>query len=520
FGVAVLNGIVLISEFNRLRAEGEEDTDECIRKGTSNRLRPVLMTATVASLGFFPMAVSTSAGAEVQRPLATVVIGGLITATLLTLVVLPALYKLFAGVKSPKNQPKAPVAAVLLIFLTLPLHAQQPAGKLITINDAVKEAWAGNAYLKAAQNRTLAAGANLGTAYEVPKTQLQFDQGRINSANTDNRVSVLQNFPLPGVYQAQHNFLKAEAGLTALQEEALRNELAYQVREVYLQMATDLAKLQLLKVQDSVYTEVIRLEKLRFDLGETSRINLTSAEARAGTIKNQRLQLLSEINILQSHWQLLLGTKTQLLPVDQSPPSWQQNFSSDSAAALENPEVRQAKQQVTVSGLQVKVNRSRQLPEITLGYNNQSFAGPDIRDGNVLLSRGNRFSSYLAGVNIPLFLAPYRSAVKAATLQQKAATYTLTAKQNEWLEQWRQAVTRYNQQIQSIHYFETLASNQAAELLRTATLSFKSGGISYIEWVGLYNQAMQIQNDRLDALLQLDQTINTIWYYQAQPQKP
>ena len=523
FGVAVLNGIVLISEFNRLRAEGEEDTDECIKKGTANRLRPVLMTATVASLGFFPMAVSTSAGAEVQRPLATVVIGGLITATLLTLVVLPALYKLFAAVKSsksPQNQPKAPVAAVLLIFLTLPLHAQQPVGKLITINDAVKEAWASNAYLKAAQNRTLAAGANLGTAYEVPKTQLQFDQGRINSANTDNRVSVLQNFPLPGVYQAQHNFLKAEAGLTALQEEALRNELAYQVRDVYLQMATDLAKLQLLKVQDSVYTEVIRLEKLRFNLGETSRINLTSAEARAGTIKNQRLQLLSEINILQSHWQLLLGTKTQLLPVDQSPPSWQQNFSSDSLAALENPEVRQAKQQVTVSGLQVKVNRSRQLPEITLGYNNQSFAGPDIRDGNVLLSRGNRFSSYLAGVNIPLFLGSYRSAVKAATLQQKAATYTLTAKQNEWLEQWRQAVTRYNQQIQSIHYFETLALNQAAELLRTATLSFKSGGISYIEWVGLYNQAMQIQNDRLDALLQLDQTINTIWYYQAQPQKP
>ncbi len=520
FGVAVLNGIVLISEFNRLRAEGEEDTDECIRKGTGNRLRPVLMTATVASLGFFPMAISTNAGAEVQRPLATVVIGGLITATLLTLVVLPALYKLFGAKKLVKTNPKTPVVAALLLLFALPAKAQQPVGKPITINDAIKEAWSGNAYLKSAQNQTLAAGANLGTAYELPKTQVQFDQGRINSANTDNRLAVLQNFALPGVYTAQHNFLKAEAGLTALQEEALRNQLAYQVRDIYVQIATDLAKLQLLKAQDSIYTEVIRLEKLRFDLGETSRINLTSAEARAGMLRNQRLQLLSEVGVLQSRWQLLLGKEQLFLPADQSPPQWQKNFFPDSAATLENPEIRQAKQQVAISELRVKVNRSRFLPEVTLGYNNQSFVGPDIRDGNVFLSRANRFSSYLAGVNIPLFFAPYRSAVKAATFQQKAAAYTLTARQNEWLGQWRQAVVRYNQQLQSINYYESLALNQAAELLRTATLSFRSGGISYIEWVNYYNQSIQIQTDRLDAFLQLDETINTIWYYQAQAQKP
>lgn len=92
FGVAVLNGIVLISEFNRLRKEGLTDLRELIMKGTSTRLRPVLMTATVASLGFLPMALSHGSGAEVQKPLATVVIGGLISATLLTLIILPVLY--------------------------------------------------------------------------------------------------------------------------------------------------------------------------------------------------------------------------------------------------------------------------------------------------------------------------------------------------------------------------------------------------------------------------------------------
>jgi cobalt-zinc-cadmium resistance protein CzcA len=92
FGVAVLNGIVLIAEFNRLKTEGLTTLNEIIVKGTALRLRPVIMTATVASLGFLPMALSKGSGAEVQKPLATVVIGGLITATLLTLIVLPCLY--------------------------------------------------------------------------------------------------------------------------------------------------------------------------------------------------------------------------------------------------------------------------------------------------------------------------------------------------------------------------------------------------------------------------------------------
>jgi cobalt-zinc-cadmium resistance protein CzcA len=94
FGVSVLNGIVLIGYFNRLKNEGMTDVGEIVRTGTAVRLRPVLMTAAVASLGFLPMAISNSSGAEVQKPLATVVIGGLVSATLLTLILLPVLYVL------------------------------------------------------------------------------------------------------------------------------------------------------------------------------------------------------------------------------------------------------------------------------------------------------------------------------------------------------------------------------------------------------------------------------------------
>ena len=101
FGVAVLNGLVMLSYYNKLIQEGMRIRD-AVMKGSETRLRPVITTALVASLGFIPMAISTSAGAEVQRPLATVVIGGLITSTLLTLVVLPVI---FDWIEQRKNRP-------------------------------------------------------------------------------------------------------------------------------------------------------------------------------------------------------------------------------------------------------------------------------------------------------------------------------------------------------------------------------------------------------------------------------
>jgi cobalt-zinc-cadmium resistance protein CzcA len=97
-GVAVLNGLVMVSFINQLRTEGIP-MHEAIVRGSLTRLRPVLMTALVASLGFVPMAIATGTGAEVQKPLATVVIGGLISSTFLTLLVLPALYRMFEFAK-------------------------------------------------------------------------------------------------------------------------------------------------------------------------------------------------------------------------------------------------------------------------------------------------------------------------------------------------------------------------------------------------------------------------------------
>jgi len=102
FGVAVLNGIVLIEHLKELKAEGVQNLRERVMRATRDRLRPVLLTALAAAMGFLPMAISNSAGAEVQRPLATVVIGGLITSTMLTMIVLPLLYAVFENFEGMK----------------------------------------------------------------------------------------------------------------------------------------------------------------------------------------------------------------------------------------------------------------------------------------------------------------------------------------------------------------------------------------------------------------------------------
>ena len=109
-GVAVLNGLVMISFIRNLREQGLP-LDQAIHQGAVTRLRPVLMTALVASLGFVPMALATGTGAEVQRPLATVVIGGILSSTALTLLVLPLLYRLMHGRDEEESVFEAPVPA-------------------------------------------------------------------------------------------------------------------------------------------------------------------------------------------------------------------------------------------------------------------------------------------------------------------------------------------------------------------------------------------------------------------------
>ena len=193
FGVAVLNGIVLIGYLNQLKAEGVTDIELRIKMGTKTRLRPIIMTAAVASLGFLPMALSTSAGAEVQKPLATVVIGGLITATLLTLIVLPILYYyLETGFK--KSFKMNTTATTILLLITGITVSQAQETKSLSQQQAIELGLKNNLEVQVATLKTQQSQELTKSGWELPKTEFTGNFGQLNSLENDKNFSVSQRF--------------------------------------------------------------------------------------------------------------------------------------------------------------------------------------------------------------------------------------------------------------------------------------------------------------------------------------
>ncbi|HPS83839.1 MAG TPA: CusA/CzcA family heavy metal efflux RND transporter, partial [Bacteroidales bacterium] len=208
FGVAVLNGIVLIAEFNRLEKEGMTDIYERIRKGLHTRLRPVIMTAAVASLGFLPMALSNSAGAEVQKPLATVVIGGLITATILTLIILPIFYIYFSG-KRKRVSGKNTATILVIVALFGANQAQAQEKKTINLKEAIQMALDSNLTVRSSGYSLEVQKALKGAAWDFGKTNIDGQFGQFNSYTKDNSFTLSQSFEFPSVYANQHKLAKA-----------------------------------------------------------------------------------------------------------------------------------------------------------------------------------------------------------------------------------------------------------------------------------------------------------------------
>uniref|UniRef100_UPI004048A741 efflux RND transporter permease subunit n=1 Tax=Flavobacterium sp. TaxID=239 RepID=UPI004048A741 len=213
--IAVLNGIVLISYFNQLKSEGITNPLQRVLIGTKTRLRPVLMTAAVASLGFLPMALSTSGGAEVQKPLATVVIGGLFSATLLTLIVLPILYLLVEkGIKKRKKMPNS-IMTLIVLFISTFSFAQN--SKPITLEQAITMAKENNMDLKIADKEIEKQTVLKKTAFQADPLQIEYMGGQFNSVDYDNNVSIQQYFPIGGSTKANRQLQEELAKLAEKQ---------------------------------------------------------------------------------------------------------------------------------------------------------------------------------------------------------------------------------------------------------------------------------------------------------------
>ncbi|MEI2272975.1 CusA/CzcA family heavy metal efflux RND transporter [Sphingobacterium sp. ML3W] len=504
FGVAVLNGIVLISEFNRLQKSGIHNIVRIVVDGGENRLRPVLMTASVASLGFIPMALSDGAGAEVQRPLATVVIGGLLIATLLTLFVLPLLYVVIEkGFRGTKLKPKV-IAPILFVIALLSIENSN-AQTVVTLDQSIVLALQNNRSLKSEKLRAAYAKALIGTSTaDIPQTEIGLDYGQINSAYQDAKLSVVQRFAFPAVYR------KLRARYT---EEWKKSQLNVALKEFELKKAVSLTyynilywqqKKELLNEALSLYSSFLDKTILRQKAGESDALESATATNQNTAIVIQLRQVDAEIKVLQSQFQWLLNTDLMYTPASTgkvafNPPS------------IENhPLLKVLKHGKIVADQATAVEKSKLLPQLQLGYNLNSFkgVGPD----NRTYDANPRFHSVQVGLAIPVFSKGQKARVEASRLAEaiaedeyQNAEFALERRKQEFSQ-------RYKSSFDIIDQYETSELKNADTIFEMAQKQFSNGAINYLELVTLVNQAISLKSNYADALWQLNESAIQLHY--------
>ena len=506
FGVAVLNGIVLISEFNQLKSEGMTDLHRIVLMGTKVRLRPVLMTAFVASLGFLPMAVSNGAGAEVQRPLATVVIGGLMIATLLTLFVLPILYVIFE--KGANLNPFKKSTTILIILVSLSFstaNAQTP----VTLQTAIEKALKNNSTIKSERLKADYQQKLIKSSTNLPATNIVADYGQINSFYNDNRVGISQSFNFPTVYSRQKKLFNEEWKMATLSVAMKEAELKKAVTQTFYSLVYLNEKEKLLQKSDTIFSEFLKKSNLRFQKGETNILEKTTAETQRGNIKLQLIQLQQEKEVVKSKFQLLLNSETDYLPkVD--------NFklildkTIDSTLVAQHPNLKVLEQQKKVSLASTKLEKSKLLPNLTLGYNNTSITGIGAND--VVYDKSTRFQSVQFGLGIPLFGGSQKAKIAASKI---AETISENDNQKEKLilkKHYQNAFSHYQSNLEKLDYFEKTALPNAKIITETANKQFYNGDINYLDWVMLINQSISIKNNYIDTVINNNETIIELNY--------
>lgn len=503
FGVAVLNGILLVSEFNRLKKEGWHDVKRIVVHATKSKLRALLMTALVPSLGFIPMAVSTGAGGAVQKPLATVVIGGLIVSTLLTLFVLPVLYILFEkGFGYFRPNKKLATVIVLLTGLSAPAFAQTP----LTLDEALRMGKERNRQLQSSVLNESYYKALVRSSFHLDNTSLAYEHGKLNSTYLDNRFTIGQSVRFPTVYKRQQQVYEQEVAVSRGQTQYMSVELQSEIKQVFYAMLVLDARKKALQMADSMYAAFLQKAENRLRLGEGDLLEKSTAE-------NQRMQIAAQLKMLQRdeavylrRMQYLTDTTTHMRPVSDSIlyTAAVTGGQQDSVTG-NNPQLQIQSSLLNQSMANVKLEKSQLLPSLNLGYANASFSGwQATASGDKFFSRSDRFQSGSVGIGIPLFRTGQMARIKASKLQVQQRQTELDATAAKLQAELDNAISAYTYNLGLIgDYHRTILPNATA-IITTATNRLQSGEISYLNWVLLVNQAIDIRSQYYNVVEQFN----------------
>lgn len=512
FGVAVLNGIVLIGTFNQLEKDGMTNILQRIREGTKIRLRPVLMTAVVASFGFFPMAFSHGAGAEVQKPLATVVIGGLITATFLTLFVLPLLYLIFSKKRKSKIKISLTVLLVFALFSYNAVNAQTPRPKTISVDDAINTALKNNLEIQSQQLNVQSSTNLKKSVFELPKTNVNFQFGQYNSINKDKAFQINQSIPFPTYYTAKSGLYKAELQSSQLKQQANASEIKAQVQYWFYQLQYLQTTKKQLQSLDSLYNDFVSAAALRYKTGETNLLEKTTAETKRGQIslllKQNETDFATAYNLLK----MVMNTSEDFVLSDNG------NFqplilsnSFDTSLIANNPSLKVLYQQAVIAQQNKKVETASALPDFNVGYFNQSLIGvQSINGADVNFDGSKRFQGFNVGLSIPITFFSNATKVKSLSYKQQALQKEADNGKLILQNQLQNAFAQYNQNLSQYNYYKSTALPNAEIIISTAKVGFKSGDIGYIEYLQALQTATDVQLNYLQSIHQINQSIINI----------
>jgi cobalt-zinc-cadmium resistance protein CzcA len=514
FGVAVLNGIVLIGTFNQLEKEGWTDIIKRVIEGTKIRLRPVLMTATVASLGFLPMALSSSAGAEVQKPLATVVIGGLITATFLTLFVLPLLYIIFNSKINLKRKPKVKpvITGTILLFLCSTINVNAQTVNISSIDQAINIAIQNNQSIKANDLEIKAIESLKKTANELPKMDFNMQLGQYNSIKFDNAFQLSQTIPFPTLFGAKKELINAEIKAKQLQQQLSIYEIKNQVRSLYYQIEYLQFNKQKLQSLDSLYIEFLRVANLRYKTGDTKKIEINTAQTKQGEINllTQQNQVYL-INAYQSLKALLNTNDSIVLITNANYVPLTVNNLIDTNAIANHPLVQSIYQNMLIAEQTKKVEKAQGLPDFKIGYSNQSLIGfQTINGADKFFGAGNRFSVVNIGIAIPLTYGATKAKIKSIEYQKQSLEQQAEYEKKQLQSQLQNTMIQYEQDVKQYNYYKSNALPNAEEIVKSAQLGYRTGDVSYVEYLYALQTATDIQLNYLQSIQQINQTVINI----------
>ncbi|GHE44466.1 CusA/CzcA family heavy metal efflux RND transporter [Sphingobacterium griseoflavum] len=501
FGVAVLNGIVLIGTFNQLEKEGVTDIYRRVKEGTLTRLRPVLMTATVASLGFLPMAISTSAGAEVQKPLATVVIGGLVTATFLTLFVLPLLYIIFHAKLNLWNSRNMKTIATILLILSLGIPAAK-AQQRMTIDGAIAIAMESNRQFKVNSAEVRSAELQVKTANDIPKTGVFFENEDYRPSDHVGilKIGLSQDLPWPGLYAARRRYLQEQFTLTQMNRDMLQATIKRDVRTAYYQLWYLQDRQRLYNKLDSIYTTLFHATDLRLRTGDVAALDKIAAQAKASEIRAQVEQNKEEMVMQQQQLMLLLNSNAWMLPIDVP-------LSKMEVRLLElsdsHPMITLQQQNIAIAQKNIELQKQGYMPDFNGRFFSQRMWGA--RDP---------FSGFSVTAAFPVFgLAANKNKVRTARAEMQVEEETLLLRQQELTTQQRNAQASIQKNIALLQFYEADGLRQAEEIIKAATLSYNTGEIGFAELSQFLGQAIGIRQNYLDVLNTYNQSVIAFNYY-------